>query len=158
MNSVRALVCCISLVSLVQSCAGQNTIEKKVENEIKTEPVAKQEDIIEAAREHITKSLNLTDDQKKRLISIQEKSTLEISTLKDEINKTRMVLIKAAFEPSYNAREVEILKKKILKLERKKLRLGLNAFTEARDVIDPRQIRETKALNKVFFNEYYPTF
>lgn len=158
MRPIKSFIVCISFASLMQSCSEQKTIEKKVESEIKTEPVARQEDIIEAAREQITKSPNLTDEQKKRLISIQEKSSFEINALKDEINKARMVLIKAAFEPSYNAREVEILKKKILGLERKKLRVGLNAFTEARNVIDPNQVRATKALNKVFFNEYYPPY
>lgn len=148
----------MSFISLMQSCAWQRVTEKKLESEIRTEPIAKQEDVIEAAREHINKSPNLTDEQKKRLISIQEKSSLEINTLKEDINKARMVLIKSAFEPNYNAREVEILKKKILGLERKKLKLGLNAFIEARNVIDPNQIRATKAINKVFFNEYYPTY
>lgn len=158
MRSMRSLVFCISFISLLQSCAEQKTIEKKLENEIKSEPIVKQEDIIEAARDHIAKSPNLTENQKIRLISIQEKSSLEINVLKDEINKARMVLIKSAFEPTYKAKEVEILKKRILGLERKKLQAGLNAFTEARNVIDPGQIRATKAINKVFFNEYYPTY
>jgi hypothetical protein len=64
-----------------------------------------------------------------------------------------MVLIKSAFEPAYNAAEVDILKNKILALERKKISVGLNAFIEARNVIDPQQIKETKALNKIFLNQ-----
>lgn len=158
MNSYKRLIFCASLLTIVQSCAGQKTIEKKLESELKVEPVVKQDDIIESAREHISKSANLTEEQKKTLLSIQERSTTEINFLKEEINKARMILIKSAFEPSYNAREVEILKRKILALERKKIRVGLNAFTEARNVIAPEQIRETKALNKVFFNEHYPPF
>jgi PBP1b-binding outer membrane lipoprotein LpoB len=143
----------------LNACAQQKIAEKKVESAISDQvsPV-KQDDIIEAARAYINKSPNLTDVQKKNLLTIEEKAIIETGALREEINKVRLVLVKSALEPSYDARVVEILKNKILKLERKKIRVGLNAFTEARNVIDPRQIRESKALNKVFINEHLPPF
>jgi hypothetical protein len=133
-------------------------MEKKLETEIKATPITKQEDIIETAREYIANSNNLSVDQKTKLNAIQEKAIVDTNTLKEEINKSRMILIKSAFLPKYNAREVEILKRKILALERKKIRVGLNAFTEARNVIDPSQLPESKSINKVFLHDSYSPF
>lgn len=144
------------LILTISACAEQARVEKKISNSINSEPTAKRDDVIEAAREYISKSPNLTESQKLKLISIEEKAVLETGQLIEEINKARMVLIKSAFDPSYNAREVETVKNKILMLERKKIRLGLNSFTEARNVIDPKQLQQTKALNKVFLNEHFP--
>jgi hypothetical protein len=152
------LIFCIILSLIIYSCAGQKVIEKKLETEIKAAPIAKQEDIIETAREYIASSNNLTVDQKAKLNSIQEKAIIDTSALRDEINKSRMILIKSALLPKYNAREVEIMKRKILSLERKKIRVGLNAFTEARNVIDPSQLSENKSINKVFMHDSYSPF
>jgi hypothetical protein len=149
---------CIILSILIYSCAGQKVMEKKLETEIKATPITKQEDIIETAREYIANSNNLSVDQKTKLNAIQEKAIIDTNTLKEEINKSRMILIKSAFLPKYNAREVEILKRKILALERKKIRIGLNAFTEARNVIDPSQLPESKSINKVFLHDSYSPF
>lgn len=158
MKIFKDLFFCIFLSCVIYSCAGQKAIEKKLETEVKDTPTTKQEDIIDTARQYIANSKNLTEEQKIKLNNIQDKAIADTSTLRDEINKSRVVLIKSAFEPKYNAREVEILKRKILSLERKKIRIGLNAFTEARNVIDPSQLPETKALNKVFMHENYAPF
>ena len=158
MKKYTNTILCFLILLVIQSCSGQKTIEKKLETEVKTTPLAKQDDIIETARQYIANSKNLTPEQKNKLNNIQDKAITDTASLREEINKSRMVLIKSAFEPSYNAREVEILKRKILKLEKRKIRIGLNAFTEARNVIDPSQLPETKALNKVFFHDNYAPF
>jgi outer membrane phospholipase A len=142
------------IIFCIQSCAEQVATEKKIESAVKKEATVNQDDVVNAAREHIYNSPNLTQKQKTTLLSIEENARSEIATLKEEINKSRMVMVKSAFEPSYNAREVELLKNKILKLERKKIKIGLNAFIDARNIIDPIQINETKSINKVFLNQY----
>lgn len=158
MKILYELFFCIFLSCIIYSCAGQKAIETKLDTQVKDTPVAKQDDIIDTARQYIAKSNNLTNEQKVKLNSIQDKAIAETTALREEINKSRMVLIRSAFEPKYNAREVEILKRKILALEKKKIRVGLNAFTEARNVIDPSQLPETKAINKVFIHENYAPF
>ena len=146
----------ILAIIILQSCAHQAETVREVEKEIKETPKISQEDVIDAARVYIEKAPNLTISQKEKLLKIEDRVMLETTKMKDEINKMQIVLIKAAFEPIFEAREVEILKRKILALERKKIRVGLNAFIEARNLIDPVQINNNKALNKTFINRFNP--
>jgi hypothetical protein len=147
------LIGCILFATLYTSCAHQKEMEKHIEKEIKQESFAKEQDVIEAAREYITKSSNLSERQKISLFKIEEKVVAETSALRVEINKTRMVLLKSAFEPNFNSQEVNMLKNKILKLERKKSSIGFNAFVEARNVLDPVQIEDNRLLNIKMMNQ-----
>ncbi|MDD4973314.1 MAG: hypothetical protein PHY93_03140 [Bacteriovorax sp.] len=128
-----------SLVASLSSCAQHQVAEQKVEKEIKEVTINPSESTAVTAREFIMKSDKLTDSQKKKLLELQEKTHALSDALKEEIEKTKIVLIQTVLEPKMNEREFAILKKKISKLEKKRMENGFNAIADARKIIEPRK-------------------
>lgn len=148
----------LSLLLLLTSCATQKKAEKKVEIEIKNEPVVKPSDVIENSREYILKSDTLSELQKKSLLALQDKTLAESKALNEEISKAKLVLIKAVLQPKVDEREVSILRKKIKKLSKKRMDLDYDSFTETRKIIDPlKEVRDREFLYNSFMmrHNYY---
>jgi hypothetical protein len=140
------------LILTLSACAGQKSAEQKVNREIKEVVIPKTETLAESAREFIMKSDKLTEDQKTKLLALQEKMLAENSALREEIEKSRIVLIKTVLEPKMNQREYSLLKKKITKLENTRLSNSFKAVTEARNIISPKKYNEDHEFYKQYFN------
>ena len=134
------------------SCAQQKVIEKKIDKEIREVVVPKDETVGEVARNYITQSDKLTQDQKNKLLAVQEKFSGLNQTLREEIEKSRLVLIQTVLEPKMNEREYSLLKKKITKLENKRIDNSFKAVTEARNIIGSKKEREDREFYRKIFN------
>lgn len=148
----KSILFITSLVAIatLPSCAGHKVTEQKVEKEIQAVNLNTQESTQEANRNFIMNSDKLTDDQKKMLVDLQVKTNAQMSETKNEIEKTRQVLIQTILEPKMNQREYSILKKKIVKLEKNRVEIGFKALNEARSIIAPK----ANAENREFFKTY----
>ena len=122
---------------ILSSCAGTRVVEEKVKTEIKNEPAVKRQEVAATAREYIEKSASLSTDQKVSLIALQEKTLDKTKNINEEINKTKMVLIKTLMMPKISEKEVSILKKNLRKLSKKQIETSLTAFEDARKIIAP---------------------
>jgi hypothetical protein len=143
MKILNGLISGLSIV-LLASCASQKTVEQKVQTEIKNETVVKREEVAVTARDYITKSNNLSAEQKSKLLALQEKTVSESRAINEEINKTKMVLIKTLMETKVNQKEVSVLKKNLRKLSKKQMDKSLAAFDEAHKIISPVKDRGDK--------------
>jgi hypothetical protein len=140
---------------IFSSCAQQKIAEQKVEREVKEIYIPKNLTAAEEARELILKSTVLNEAQKQLLLALQEKAVIERAILKDEINKTRFLLIQTVLEPKMNKRELNILKKKIASLEKKRIENSFNLITEARDIIEPQKSPEAHQFNMNYLHHRY---
>jgi 2-phospho-L-lactate guanylyltransferase (CobY/MobA/RfbA family) len=136
MKILNGLISGLSIV-LLASCASQKTVEQKVQTEIKNETVVKREEVAVTARDYITKSNNLSAEQKSKLLALQEKTVSESRAINEEINKTLM-------ETKVNQKEVYVLKKNLRKLSKKQMDKSLAAFDEAHKIISPVKDRGDK--------------
>lgn len=142
------------LILSMAGCAEHKAAEKKVDNEMKEASLPKSETVAESARDMITKSKKLTEDQKKKLLSLEEKTYSKNAALQDEIVKAKIVLIQTVLEPKMNKHEYRILKKKIAKLEKERTENGFKAILEARDIIEPKM---NAAEDRDFYKAYLHT-
>lgn len=151
-KKIATMLAAFILIFTFLSCAQQKIVEQKVDRSIKETEVPKNESLAEVARNYITQSDKLTQDQKSKLLAIQEKFLLENQVLREEIEKSRLVLIQTVLEPKMNEKEYSLLKKKITKLENKRVGNSFKAVTEARNIIGPKKEKEDREFYRKIFN------
>jgi hypothetical protein len=142
MKKTQWILASLILVSLA-SCGTQSTTisqptaEEKVKIELKEETAVKREDVKTTTREYIMKSNSLTTDQKTKLLNLQEKTLAKVNAIDEDINKTKMVLIKTLMQQKPNPKEVGILKNDLRKLSKKQINVSIKAFEDAQAIISP---------------------
>lgn len=142
---LAALILTISLVGCAQQKVARQSVEQKIE-----QAQAENKPIAETAHDFIMNSDHLTEAQKTKLMELHKRVYTENSTLKEEIEKAKRVMVQTALEPKMNEREFNILKKRITVLEKKRMENGFKAVTEARMIIDP----EKNAVGKEVYKTY----
>ena len=148
-RNLKLLVTLFAVTSL-SSCAGHRLAEQKIEQEIKEVSIEKNVSIGSTARDTIMKSDKLTEVQKNSLMELETKTHALNVALKEQIEKTKIVLIQTVLEPKMNQKEYSILKKKIVALEKKKMENGFKAITEARNIIEPKMNVENREMIKAY--------
>ena len=152
------MITSLAFLAFFTSCATQKAAEQNVEKKINTETALTQEEVVENARKYILKSESLTETQKKDLITLQDKNYSMSKSLREEINKSKLVYIKTVLQPNVNEREASLLVKKIKKLSKKRMELDSKLFSEARKIIDPlKEVRDREFLYNSFMmrHNYY---
>lgn len=124
-------------IALIASSCASNKVEQKVEQEIKAVPAQKTVD--ETVREQI-KASTLTQEQKDKLMALEEKAQAERKAINEEIEKTKVVLVETALSPKMNEREFNVLKKKIQTLDKQRMENGFRTLREVRKIIAPKAV------------------
>ena len=150
--NVKFIVMTTASLLIISGCAQKKIAEKKVESQIQEAPV--QANVVETAKEFIMKSDKLSPEQKEKLMELQSKTSATSSSLKEELEKTKLVMIKTVLDPEMNEREFKILKKKISKLEKERLENGFKAITEARNIIKPKANPNNHEFYKSFMDHH----
>lgn len=141
---------------IFSGCAQQRIAKEKVENEIREVPP--QTVKTETTREFIINSDKLSQVQKNQLLELQENFSARSSSLKEQIEKTKVVLIQTVLDPEMNEREFNILKKRITKLERERMQNGFDAIKEARNIIQPKTNGPAKDFYKAYVDDHMRNF
>ena len=136
MNKNLLLLTCLMSAFAISSCAHNKNAEQKIENEMKEVSSSQTKSIDKTIKEQISSS-NLTDQQKEKLMVLEEKAHAENVAITEEIEKAKVVLIQTVLAPKMSQREFSILKKKIRNLDKKRLENGLKAITEVRKIVNP---------------------
>ena len=152
MKKFNSMALVLVLASLA-SCATHKA-EKKVETEIKAVVIEKNVTVAQTAREFILKSDKLDEAKKKQLLELQDKTLAKGNALKEELEKTRMVLVQTVLAPKMSNKEFSILKKKIAKLEKERMENGFKAMTEARNIIDPKKNIENQEFYRAYLHNH----
>lgn len=132
-----SLVSVVLLAALVSSCSN-NSVQNKVDQEIKAVPATKIASIEKTIQEEIAAS-NLSEEQKNALIAIDEKRNKEYWMITEEMEKAKVVLIETALSPKSSDKEINVIKKKIIALDKKRLTNGFKSLEEARKIISPKK-------------------
>ncbi len=154
MKSKMTVIISVLLVLSITGCAQHKAAEKNVEKEMKQVSVPKSETVAETAHDMIMNSNKLTADQKKKLLSLEEKTFAKNTAIKEELDRAKLVLIQTVLEPKMNKREYGILKKKITKLEKERMDNGFKAILEARGIIEPKADVDGKDFYKAYLHRH----
>lgn len=130
------LLSCLMSTLAVTSCAHNKNAQQKVETEMKEVSASQTKSIDKTIKEQISSS-NLTDQQKEKLMALEEKAHADNTAITEEIERAKIVLIQTILAPKMSQREFSILKKKIISLDKKRLENGLKAVTEVRKIVNP---------------------
>ncbi len=151
------LLVSLFLVASLTGCA-HKAVEQKVDKNISEVIVQKNVTVGETARDLINKSDKLTEVQKKKLLEVQEKTHAQNVALREELEKTKVVLMQTVLEPKMNQSEFKLLKKKINKLEKQRLENGFKAISEVRNIIEPKKNVESREIYKNLINSHLQEF
>ncbi len=133
----------VLMILTFASCASKETKET-VETQVMQETVVKKDELKENTLEYISNNQNLSEAQKKKLRSLHESSSKEMTMLNEEIIKTKMVLVKTLMEPKVSRSKVAVLRKDLKKLEKKRMDTSLSSFDKAQNIITPITDIETR--------------
>ena len=147
MKKNLSLIALIAATLIVSSCASNKVVETKIDQEIKDVPASETKSIAKTIKEQITASA-LTEEQKTKLMALEEKAHADHVAITEEIEKTKVVFIQTVLAPKMNQREYSVLKKKLTDLDRKRLSNGFKVAAEVRKIINPASNTHEKEIYK----------
>lgn len=133
--SLPLSLCVIAL----SACSGQSTVEKQVAAEVQQEqPLPAGAAMAQASREILFDAPSLTPQQKEKLKQLQAKSAKESNALRRELSKNQLVLMKTLVNPKAKDEEIEVLKNRIVDLDRARTMNFLSTLDQAKRILGRR--------------------
>jgi hypothetical protein len=150
----------ILLLSLIilSGCAQQKIAEGKIDKEVKAVVISKEITTDESTKNYIIKSDKLNDSQKIRLVDLQDNTKRLTGAVTEKIEKTKVVLLETVLEKKMSLREYDILKKKIVRLEKERVEIGFKALNEARNIINPRGDHDDFKYYSPYLHDHFGQF
>lgn len=137
----------------ISACATKETqqAEKNVEKSIQTEAPATQKGEL-ATRGAVTfmNAPGLTDAQKSKLMDIHAKTYTESQKIGNELTQAKSALFKTLVSPKSTKKEIYILKRKIVDLDKKRLETMFKAIEEVEKVFGKNE--QTESVYKEFYH------
>ena len=153
------LITALAGATAVSGCARKPTpLEQRVASEVAQEtPVAPGAPMEEASKEILFEAESLTPRQRQRLEALHAKSMAEAKTLNEELSKNRIVLLKSLVNPAAKNAEIEVLKDRIVSLERKKTRQFLDSLDQANRILGRRSFDDEKVYRAFLHDPVHDT-
>lgn len=153
MSYLTSMVAVVVVAALQFACSSTPTQEEtNVDARVSDQrPADMPGELAVRGYEAFVNSTSFTPEQKEKLVTIHTKTYEQASLLRDEISKTKSALFKTLATPNYSAKEVSILKKKIEKLDQKRLATMFKAIDDVEKVIGRSQ--ESEKVYQRFMNE-----
>ncbi|MGZ3787866.1 MAG: hypothetical protein ACXVLQ_05050 [Bacteriovorax sp.] len=144
----------IVLMILFLASSPTNSAEQKAieQNATKESIGPKKGKLDEVIRDLIARSNTITDNQRRELLELHEKLSADRASLKLEIRKSKVALLRTALVAEMNEHEFSLLKKKIIALEKKRMENGLRSISEIRKIIAPQKNIATREFYKSFLS------
>ncbi|MGZ3772546.1 MAG: Spy/CpxP family protein refolding chaperone [Pseudobdellovibrionaceae bacterium] len=153
-SSIRYFLMALCLFSVV-NCASKPTQEEvKVQQEVQAEPPRKMHgEVAQKGFESIVQSKSLTDDQKAKLLKLHTKMSAETSQIQDETSKLKAVLFDTMTAKPYDSKKVNVIKKRLITLNDKKMKNMLKAIDEVKDIVGQTEKENIQDFYRPFFWE-----
>ena len=151
------LIALTAATLIVSSCASNKSVEQKIDREIKDVPASETKSITKTIKEQIAAS-GLTEEQKAKLMTLEEKAHADNVAVTDEIEKTKVVFIQTLLAPKMSQREYYVLKKKITELDKKRLDNGFKVAIEVRKIINPAANTQEREIYKTVIENRFRGF
>jgi hypothetical protein len=122
------------LVLVLLACS--HTTEKKLNEKMEAQPAIESSNELNRETIITLKSApNLSSDQKRKLTELQQKNEEQMSALRDQALKLRLLLVKDIANQQYNSSEVSAIKKRIKKVENQKLSILFDTVDKANQIL-----------------------
>ncbi|RZA08351.1 MAG: hypothetical protein EOP11_05090 [Proteobacteria bacterium] len=147
---------CFALALLALSaCAGTTpAVEKKVEQKVRAAPPAASS--MAAAREAVFESDSLSAEQKKSLKKLFSETSAEQARLRTELGKNQTVLMHMLVDANAKEAEIELLKTRILELEREKSSVFMRTLDQAEAILGRKDLQDERFYRAFLMNPVQP--
>jgi hypothetical protein len=137
MKNLSLLAAIISFsIFVLFACSHQTPLEKEVAAEVAQEqalpagaPMAK------AGQAILFEAPNLSPQQKQRLKDLHLKSSRESEAIRKELSKNQLVLLKSLVNPKAKDEEIDVLKDRIVDLEKQRTKHFLSTLDKAKRIL-----------------------
>jgi|GEM_PF-3808262 len=110
---------------------GHTQVDERVDAKLTNEPeVASEEELNRKNEEAITSASHLSEAQKEKLLKVHRDVGTQVQEIEDEEKRLQAVLVKELVSTGYNADDLNTLKKRLKKLEKKKMDLQMSAIDD----------------------------
>lgn len=144
----------LSLLAALTGCATEQVVEKRVEEKVRAAPPAA--NAMQAGKEAVFESDSLSPEQKKELKKLYGESMKEQARLKKELGKNQMVLMHQLVNPEAKEEEIEILKTRILELEREKSSVFMRTLDQAENILGRKNLQDERFYRAFLMNPVQP--
>lgn len=148
-NIVSLSVVCISLLGGACAHKIENNLSEKIAAQ---ESPRNSEDLAAETSLWIQKAPGLTDEQRSKLLTLKERTQAQIRAAEELSLKLRTALYRDLAAEKFNRTEVNLLKNKIKKVERKKVSTLLDAVEEANTILGRGTTNSERMLDDLYFN------
>ena len=126
----------VVLASLAMLCGCASAPEKKLDSKIAEEPPIQNRQALQAQNTQLIASApGLSDDQKAKLNSLRDSIRAKTDALSEEALKLRSLLIKDLLMTKYDSREVELIEKKLRKVENDRVSAMVDGVKKANVIL-----------------------
>lgn len=120
---------------LMQGCAS-NEVEQRLDEKLAQETQIKHRDDLRAESKNLIDSAQgLTAGQKTELTQLRKATTAEMDKITNDSLRLRSILIKDIMSPNYNAKEVDLIKRRLQDVEDKRVDLMMDAADKANKIM-----------------------
>lgn len=120
---------CLTLAA----CSGAN---KALEAKVASQPPVESGSQVRTEADRLIRSEpGLSDEQKQKLLSLRTSVSSQLDEIRDHSLRLRSVLVEELLSPSYDMDEVSLIKKRLKKLEKKRLSLLFDSVDEANEIL-----------------------
>ncbi len=127
-----------------QGCA-HSSLDQKIDAKVaQEEDVKTQADLAKKATDEIKTAAGLTESQRTKLLALQESTQEQLKQLRSQSLKLRSVLVKDLFSQDENGYEIELIKRRIQDIERKRLSVAFNALDQANSILGRQSARNLR--------------
>lgn len=125
---------------LLTSCSGASKeLNRELEAEVQQQPPAKSsQELQQAGKEVLGDAKGLSENQRSKLRSLQTETTEKMTSLREEISKHQIVLMKHLVDPKSSNKAIDELKNRIVDLERQRTSTWLGALDKANKILGRR--------------------
>lgn len=126
----------LSLAALMLgACASQEEkmdAEQRIESET---PVARDESFANRGANMFMDAKGISEAQRQELLKIHVNTYEKSANLRDEITKTKTALFRSLMDPAVSQREINVMKNKVVSLDKERLDVMLDAFDKVQKVV-----------------------
>lgn len=121
------------LLVLASGCA--TSADKKIEKDIAQQPEVTSAQAAESGRVAITKSPQLSPEQKEKMMALMDRTKAEMASIRKDEAQVKASLFKYLATGAFNEREIATYKSKLVKMENKKMQLMFANIKETRKIL-----------------------
>jgi hypothetical protein len=152
--TLGSILACLLVLS---ACSHETPLEKQVATEVAAEPaVAPGKPMARKGREILFESDSLSPQQKDRLKNLYAKASAESAKLHKELSKNQLVLMKKIVNPKTKDDELDVLKDRIVSLEKQRTQLFLGCLDKAKQILGRKNSNDERFYRAFLFEPLEP--